>query len=90
MKKRLRVNFTGQVQGVGFRYTARSLAHELGLTGWVRNTNEGGVELVAEGEEVDLKALLDRLVREMNYTNFRGAESWEPASGEFLRFEIRY
>ena len=39
--RRVRVVFEGRVQGVGFRWTARSVALELGLTGWVRNEDDG-------------------------------------------------
>lgn len=39
----------GRVQGVGFRYCACREADRLGLTGWVRNTDEGDVEVHAEG-----------------------------------------
>jgi acylphosphatase len=44
------VRYRGQVQGVGFRYTARSLAARYPVTGFVRNLPDGDVELVAEGE----------------------------------------
>ncbi len=39
----------GQVQGVGFRFTTRRLAAELGLVGWVRNRSDGAVEVWAQG-----------------------------------------
>ncbi|HPE37529.1 MAG TPA: acylphosphatase [Spirochaetales bacterium] len=41
----------GRVQGVAFRYEARSLARSLGLKGWIRNLDDGGVETWAEGPE---------------------------------------
>lgn len=41
----------GRVQGVGFRYEARSLARSLGLRGWITNLTDGGVETYAEGPE---------------------------------------
>lgn len=40
---------TGMVQGVGFRYTTREMAHETGLAGWVRNRSDGSVEVWAQG-----------------------------------------
>jgi acylphosphatase len=48
----------GRVQGVGFRYTCISEGRSLGLSGWVRNTPDGDVEVWAEGPETKLEALL--------------------------------
>jgi acylphosphatase len=53
----------GRVQGVGFRYSAYHEARRLGLSGWVRNTPEGDVELWAEGSGEKLKLLLRWLRR---------------------------
>ena len=53
----------GRVQGVGFRYSAWHEARRLGLSGWVRNTPEGDVELWAEGSGEKLGALLRWLRR---------------------------
>ena len=47
---RRHVFVTGKVQGVGFRYSARSRACELGVTGWVRNLPDRRVELCFQGE----------------------------------------
>jgi acylphosphatase len=44
----------GRVQGVGFRYEARSFARSLGLIGWISNLPDGGVETYAEGSSVDI------------------------------------
>jgi len=46
---RQRFLVSGRVQGVGFRYFARRIATRLGLSGWVRNLPDGGVEAVADG-----------------------------------------
>lgn len=50
-RRRVRVVIYGQVQGVGFRYSARTRGNALGLTGWVRNRPDRTVEAVAEGPE---------------------------------------
>lgn len=47
----------GRVQGVGFRWFVHREASELGLRGWVRNTDDGAVELVASGPPEDLAEL---------------------------------
>jgi len=47
----------GRVQGVGFRWFVQREATELALRGWVRNTEDGDVEVVAAGEPVDLDEL---------------------------------
>lgn len=51
----------GRVQGVGFRWWARSNARELGLCGGARNLDDGRVQIVAEGTQEACRDLLDRL-----------------------------
>ncbi|HXY30159.1 MAG TPA: acylphosphatase [Gemmatimonadaceae bacterium] len=51
----------GVVQGVGFRWFARELAQRLGLAGWVRNRQDGVVEIAAMGDE----AAVERFVTAM-------------------------
>jgi acylphosphatase len=54
----MRVVYTGEVQGVGFRYTVRGIANRLGVPGGVENLPDGTVLLVAEGPEDRLQGLL--------------------------------
>lgn len=46
---RQHMKITGRVQGVGFRYRARYVASNLGMTGWVKNEWDGSVALEAQG-----------------------------------------
>jgi acylphosphatase len=59
------VRYSGQVQGVGFRYTAQRLAEEFTVTGYVRNLPGGDVELVAEGEAEKVEAFLAAVAQRM-------------------------
>ena len=53
--------FCGRVQGVGFRFTARQVAERYELTGFVRNTSDGKVEMLLQGEEQDIDCAIDDL-----------------------------
>jgi acylphosphatase len=78
------------VQGVGFRFYTQRIAEELGLSGWVENLSDGRVEISAEGSEDKLKELLSGI----NNTFGRYIQdvqlNWEPATGEFHKFNIRH
>ena len=56
--KQVQLFVRGRVQGVFFRASAQREAKRLGLTGWVKNRPDGTVELIAEGEEDELKELI--------------------------------
>ena len=55
----VRLLVSGHVQGVGYRYWARSTASRMDLRGWVRNLQDGRVELLAIGPSQDLDRLVD-------------------------------
>ena len=61
MQIRKHMIFSGEVQGVGFRYRAFVYAQELGLTGWVINLDDVRVEMEVQGERKQLSRLTDRL-----------------------------
>jgi acylphosphatase len=56
--RRVRARILGRVQGVFFRTSCAERAEALGLTGWIRNTSEGAVEAVFEGEDARIEAML--------------------------------
>lgn len=60
-KVRRHIIFHGYVQGVGFRYTACYTARNYGISGWVRNLDDGSVEMEAEGRAMDIDSLVDSL-----------------------------
>lgn len=88
--KRVRLIVRGRVQGVYFRAWARTRAHQLGLSGWVRNCPDSSVEIIAEGEKVRLEQLIvwcydgppGAVVTDLDV-------EWQEASGEFTGFVIR-
>ncbi|MBO4876622.1 MAG: acylphosphatase [Ruminococcus sp.] len=58
---RRHIIFYGYVQGVGFRWKARSAAERYGISGWVRNLPDGSVEMEAEGTPRDIADLVTAL-----------------------------
>lgn len=91
MNARLHLTVFGDVQGVFFRDFARRTAQQLRLTGWVRNTPEGTVEVVAEGEKEQLENLLAKC-REGPPTAKveRVKAEWEKPTKKFKTFIIKY
>lgn len=66
--RRLRMRFVGEVQGVGFRWTARRVARELGLTGWVKNEWDGSVAMELQGPSAKLAMFFTLFDR--SYANY--------------------
>ena len=89
MKSRMHIFYSGHVQGVGFRYTVKSVAAGFEIVGIVRNLIDGRVELVGEGPREELEAFRTA-VREAGLEHFiRNEEiNWGEATGEFRGFEI--
>ena len=80
---------SGKVQGVFFRGATRQQALSLGLAGWARNLPDGRVEVVASGEEVQIRALCDWLQVGPPHAHVTEVVC-EPAEMESLSgFEIR-
>ncbi len=88
--KSLHVYISGRVQGVFFRASTQSKARQLNLTGWVKNTGDGGVEAYFEGDEAkieEMHAWCRQGPPAAVVTNVEYRE--EPYSGTFSDFTIR-
>lgn len=89
--ERLHAIVHGDVQGVGFRYFVQRKAQQLGLSGWVRNNDDGTVELVAEGTRQQLEHL-KRVVEEgPRLARVDRVETrWSEATGDLGRFDLAW
>ena len=85
----MQIFYSGQVQGVGFRYTAKTVAAGFAVTGTVRNLPDGRVALTAEGAREELEAFRDA-VRGAGLAGFIRGEhiDWADAKNEFYDFDI--
>jgi acylphosphatase len=89
--ERHRILYRGRVQGVGFRFTAQRLAQRIGLAGSVRNLDDGGVEVVAEGEPNQVSQFLDAISREMGDKIHEARAELEPPGRDRLAgFSVLY
>ncbi len=84
-----RVIYTGNVQGVGFRYTTQHLASGFAVTGYVRNLPSGDVELVAEGDAEEVDSFLAKVAQLMGGYIGEARLTEEKPSG-FREFRIRH
>ncbi|MCM8781290.1 MAG: acylphosphatase [Candidatus Omnitrophica bacterium] len=90
MKKHIHAYFIGRVQGVGFRYTVRDIATDLGIAGWVRNLSDGRVEMEAEAEEDILREFLAKIDRYFSgYIRDTNIE-WSDSVGQYHNFRILF
>jgi acylphosphatase len=87
--KQVQLFVRGRVQGVFFRASAQREAKRLGLTGWVRNRSDGSVEILAEGEEDQLKELIAWANRGPSAARVERVDvRWRSFSGDFFDFRI--
>lgn len=90
-KARAHLFVSGRVQGVFFRSHTTEKARELGLTGWVRNLEDGRVEAVFEGEKERVEEIVEWAKKGPAFARVDGIEIfWENFKGEFEDFETKY
>ena len=90
MEERVHVVFSGRVQGVGFRFSARSLARRRGIKGWVKNLIDGRVELLAQEEPKLLIEFLEELRQEFKGYIRREELEWQKAERDLDSFHVAY
>ena len=62
---RIRVVYSGRVQGVGFRWQVSQVAENFAVTGFVRNLEDGKVELLVEGKLIEARGMIDAVDQEL-------------------------
>jgi acylphosphatase len=88
-RSRMQILYSGRVQGVGFRYTVKSVALGFEVTGTVRNLTDGRVELIAEGKRAELEEFRRAIQDSDVGALIRNEElSWGEATGDFRGFDI--
>lgn len=80
----------GKVQGVSFRASAKKVALQLGLFGWVRNTREGHVEMIVQGDKADIRKFMDWCGQGPAGSRVEHVFSEEINSVEFTEFKIEH
>lgn len=87
--RRVHVIVSGEVQGVGYRYTLRLEARAAGVTGWVRNRRDGTVEAEIEGSADQVDTVLAWMAEGPPGSRVTGAELTELAPEGERTFEVR-
>jgi acylphosphatase len=88
-RKRITVLYSGNVQGVGFRFTTRDVAAGFDVCGTVRNLADGRVELVAEGTTAELEAFRQAIRDSGLGPLIRGEQlQWATPRGDLRGFQI--
>jgi acylphosphatase len=80
---------SGRVQAVGYRNFATRSAHEIGVTGWARNLDDGRVEVHANGTVAQLEDFEARLRLGPRFSDVRSVEVQEQAVLDLCSFDIR-
>jgi acylphosphatase len=86
--KSIRIIISGSVQGVTFRQFVKKNADELGVRGFVRNLEDGTMEIVAEGRDETVNELLKRCKQGPLHSNVRETETREIKHQGFDGFKI--
>jgi len=85
----VQLRIQGLVQRVGYRYYCYRAARSLGLNGWVKNSPDGSVSVVAEGD----RSLLEEFIKELKAGPFNASVTaiditWTDYTGHYTKFDI--
>jgi len=86
--KRFEILFTGQVRGVGFRYTTKQLAGSFDVSGTVQNLTNGQVKLIVEGELAEVDRFVAAICETTHGHVAKTEQSVSKANGNLIGFEI--
>ena len=85
------IKITGRVQGVGFRYFVQKRANEFDIKGWVKNTRDGSVLVMAQGDFKDMETFMDHLRIGPSMARVLKVEKNQmPEMEGFTDFRVRY
>jgi len=87
--RRVHVVIAGEVQGVGYRYTMRMVARDVGVTGWVRNRRDGTVEAEVEGTPAQVDEVLAWMAEGPPGSHVESASVTDAAPTGDTSFEVR-
>jgi acylphosphatase len=87
--KRIAIKVSGKVQGVFFRASTKEIANEMGITGFVRNEQDGSVYIEAEGNEEELEKFVAWCHQGPSHAAVKSVQVEEISLQGFAKFEVR-
>lgn len=83
------IKFYGRVQGVGFRYRAEKSASLYDIYGWIKNNDNGSVEMEVQGKEENIDKMID-LIKKGNFIEVNAMEEKKiPLKNDEYEFTIK-
>lgn len=89
-RKHKNITVTGNVQGVGFRFSTKNMAISLGIKGFVKNLYNGDVYIEAEGSEVQLRHFIEWCHKGSSYSRVYDVKIEDDELKHFTHFEIGF
>ena len=87
---RIRVVYSGRVQGVGFRWQVKQVSGDFVVTGFVRNLEDGTVELLVEGDSSEVRGMIGAVEKKLKDFWNSKIEDERAGDSQFENFSIDY